>query len=167
MLCLSHYPLSGDYTSDGHKLSCTNKFVPTTFVFVGTDLSVLFLARINSCLQCLYTVSTEPGRSAPLVLQSISCLQRLILRLAQDGPFNRPVLSYVEVLSMNGLGSNSTPHPRRPNDQMIKLSNDQITNHEHGRTARSNSFPILTLSATPPLSKPTNHAKLVLPAKVV
>ena len=30
---------------DGYKLSCMNKFVPTTFVFVGTDLSVLFLAR--------------------------------------------------------------------------------------------------------------------------
>ena len=40
------------------------------------------------------------------------------------------MLSYVEVLSMNWLGFNPTPHP--PN-QMTKLSNDLMINHEPPR----------------------------------
>lgn len=80
--------------------------------------------------------------------------------------------SSVQVKPVQGTGTNflmlrqaqpkrvGDSRPHSPQNQMIEYSNEPMTNHGQGRTARAKVLPVLTAVVTFPLMKLTIHARL-------
>jgi hypothetical protein len=67
----------------------------------------------------------------------------------------------------NGVGGRRMLGDPLSLDTRIKYSNNQMTNHGHGRTARARLKSVLSPVSTGPLRKNTSQATLVLLANVV